>query len=299
MATKKTAVKAVTQPKGKPSTSMIPWEEQMARDADIAAAKTGSGGGGSFISFKGGAISVEKTPIPGNKLETVVLTHIFENALYDGIYDPENPQPPSCFAFGDIDSEEANTDMVPHEKAGNPQGHPDPKDAGKPGASCHGCWANQWASADQGRGKACKNVRRLALIAGDEESIKDAESIAAQKVHYAKTPVTSSKYWDAHVKDVSKTLRRPPLGVVTEITTAPDPKTQFRLVISTLRPIETGEQYEALAKMAKRQEEDIRFPYQPMSEDREPTPARGNKSQKFRSAPPVKAAAKKGFGVRR
>lgn len=282
MATKK-EVKPSTKATA-PGTAIVDWKEEMARRADAAAAITGTASG-QFIGLKNGIISVDKTPVPGNKLQAVVLAHIFENALYEGKYDPDNPAPPVCFAFGT-----AEDDMVPHELSTNPQGLSEQNGEPEKGESrrCKTCWANQWASADQGTGKACKNIRRLGLIAGDESSIATAESIAEQKVHYLKTPVTSSKFWDAHVKDVAKNLRMPPLGVVTTITSAPDGKTQFRLIISVGGTIETAEQFEALTKKAATVEQEITFPYQPKAEETAP-PARAaaSRNNKFASKKPV------------
>jgi hypothetical protein len=246
----------------KPSngTSMVKWEEELARQADIAAAVTGTASG-TFISFRGGIITVDKNPVPGNKLESVVLAHCFENAFYTGKYDPESPTPPVCFAYGvakpgmsveQLENIEAS--MAPHEKSTQPQHK-----------TCSGCPQNEWGSADQGRGKACGNKRRLAIIPGDDEALKDATSIAAQKVYFAKTPVTSGKNWDGYVKTIAKTLRRPPLGVVTVITAAPDAKKQFVVNFDVKAKIDGAEQFEALVEKAKGVE--IDFPYLPPTDD--------------------------------
>src|ERR1039458_4189621 len=108
-------------------TSMVKWEEELARQADIAAAVTGTASG-TFISFRGGIITVDKNPVPGNKLEAVVLAHCFENSFYEGKYDSDNPVPPICFAFGvampGMKPEQLETieaDMKPHEKSSKPQ----------------------------------------------------------------------------------------------------------------------------------------------------------------------------------
>ena len=290
-----------TQKAGNPATAMIPWEEQMAKDAEVAAAMTGAASG-TFISIKGGVVTIDKVPVspvmmrlPGNvvdvpvsRIEAVVVAHVFENVYYEGKYDENTPVPPKCFAFGTVDSSESSSPMAPHPLSTEPQN-----------PTCYGCWANEWASADTGRGKACKNIRRLAIIAGDEDSIADAETIANQKVHYLKVPVTSVKAWDGHVKAVANTLRRPPLGVVTYISAAPDTKTQLRVDFSVARKIETGEQYEALSKVGKfQQEEGILFPYQPASEREEP--AKPVRNQKFRGAPtPAKSVPAKKVIARR
>src|ERR1017187_3936687 len=122
----KTAVKAATK-KTNGSTSMVKWEEEMARQADIAAAVT-SVASGTFVSFRGGILTIDKTPMPGAKIEAVITNHCFENAYYDQKWDEDNPVPPVCFAFGvakpgmsAAQLEAIESSMVPHEKSTKPQ----------------------------------------------------------------------------------------------------------------------------------------------------------------------------------
>lgn len=258
MAPKKTPAK--TAAKG-PGTSLAKWDELLAQQADIAASVTG-GSGGSFISFQGGIIKIDGNPIPGNKLSCVVTGHIFENALYQGAYDPDNPQPPVCYAYGTKQDE-----MRPHEDSVEPQGGPT--------GMCHDCPMNEWKSAGgSSKGKACKNMRRLGFIAGDEDSL-NATDIESAEVKYAKTPVTSAKEWDGYVQQMATTLRRPPFALVTEITTAPDPKTQFKLKIKLLAKIDNSEVFDALLEKHKITMEKIVFPYQAPSEPVAPQRGRG------------------------
>jgi len=58
--------------------------------------------------------------------------------------------------------------------------------------------------ADVGEGKACRNVRRLAVIAeGDLEDIENAE------IAYLKLPVTSTKNFSAYLAKTLKPVGRP------------------------------------------------------------------------------------------
>jgi hypothetical protein len=135
-------------------TEIVDWEAQMRRQAEIAAgAQRSAGGGGKFFSTQAGVLQFDGTPLPGNQMAVIILADIMENSYYDGPFDPDTPASPVCFAFGHDEE-----DMEPHEKVDqdayftrqNPQ--------------CHDCPRNEWGSADVGRGKACKNVMRLALI---------------------------------------------------------------------------------------------------------------------------------------
>src|SRR3990167_7275206 len=134
----------------KPQTGLINWEAELAAQAEVAAGMEASTGTGSFFSIKGGLLSFAGSPMPNNQMAVIVLDSLMENVYYEGAYDASNPQGPKCFAFGRNEA-----DMAPHEvtvQAGCQQSE-----------ACAGCPMNEWASAAQGRGKACKNTRRLAM----------------------------------------------------------------------------------------------------------------------------------------
>ena len=81
----------------------------------------------------------------------VILDSILENIHYDGEYDSDNVQGPDCFAFGRSDEE-----MAPHEAVitAGTQVHD----------NCVDCPSNEWGSAEKGKGKDCRNTRRIAMI---------------------------------------------------------------------------------------------------------------------------------------
>ena len=118
-ASKKPAAKSAPK-----TTAVANWDEALAQKA-MAAKKVAShigGGSRNVLSFKGGKLSYQGGNVPGNKLNVVVLSAINENNFYEGRYDPNNPQSPTCYAFGRPDGEDEN--MGPHEavkKAGNSQ----------------------------------------------------------------------------------------------------------------------------------------------------------------------------------
>lgn len=276
MATKKATAAKVQElvlenPAG--TTDMVKWDEQFAADAKIAASVTASGGG-DFLSFKNGQIvTPDKQVVPGAKMEVVVVSHIFENDYFEGTYDPNNPGPPVCFAFGT-----KVEDMVPHELSAKPQSD-----------KCATCWANQYKSDPiRKKGKACKNLRRLAFIAGDEDSLKN---IADEKLLFAKVPVTSGKNWDNYVRDSAATLNRPPYALVTQITAAPDPNVQVTVTFALASKITKTAHFQALMEKHVAADKLIYFPYQPKTEEDSPAaPARGSKFAG--KGTPAKAAAK-------
>jgi len=64
---------------------------------------------GNWASFKSGILQINGVALKGNKAPVVVIHSVFENQLYAGAYDPNNIQPPICFAFAEKDE-----DLKPH-----------------------------------------------------------------------------------------------------------------------------------------------------------------------------------------
>lgn len=250
MATKKAATKK-TAAKKKPGKSMVSWSEELAKRAQMAAGiEENVGSGGAFISLKGGRMTFQGAEVPGNKMNVVVLDHILEYTYYTDGYDADNPQPPDAYALGrDEDTLRWHENSIP-EYAGE---------------LCKDSDINQWGSAEKGRGKACKNQRRLALITEDEAA--DVESIEESTPAFLRIPVTSVKGWAGYVRQLEKTLQRPPLGVITEISVVPDPKSQFKLQFKLVEAIDDGDVIEAL--MAKADNTELDFPYAPREEEEE------------------------------
>lgn len=164
----------------------------------------------SNVGTKAGILTLNGDPVgPDNKLSVIVIASTHANLYYEGKYDENNPTNPVCYAYS-----EDGENMAPHPKSSKPQ-HTD----------CATCQWNQWESAATGRGKACKNTRRLALIPADTtvEDLKTAEIATMQ------LPVTSVKIWAQYVNKLSTLFARPPLGVYTTIGSVPDRDTTFKL----------------------------------------------------------------------
>jgi hypothetical protein len=221
---------------------MVKWDAELAKFASASAATVDSiGSGGNFISFKGGKITYKGGEIPGNKMEVVVLEHVLERNWFAGRYDPANPAPPSCYAFG-----REKDGMAPDENSSDIQND-----------VCETCPHNEWGSADTGRGKACKEIVRLALLSRSDLD----EDIEAAEVAYAKIPVTSTKGWAGYVRQVKDVLNRPPFAVVTEVSVVPDSENQFKILFKLIEPIEDGDVIGALVAKHKDEATKIIFPY--------------------------------------
>lgn len=190
--------------------------------------------GGDFLSIKGGVLTFQDEPLPGNQIIVVILDVLKARLFYTEKYDParEVNLPPKCYAlWRDTESEPA-----PHVSMKQGLHYFEPQND-----ICRTCPNNEWGSSDTGKGKACGEKRRFALLpAGvvkpkrgsrdmDEELFTDPEHYASADVAYLQIPVTSVKEWAKYVTDLASELRLPPAAVVTRIFIEPDPKTQFKV----------------------------------------------------------------------
>ena len=223
MAEKKPEVPAVP-----PKTEVVDWQAQLGALA-LATAEAEKPAG-NWVSFQGGRLKIGGNPIKDDKVEMVVLYSIFENQLYaiknakgeliGQKYDPDNPASPVCFAFAEVDDE-----LAPHPDSLWPQSK-----------TCAECQWNAWGSDfDGGRGKACKNVRRLAIM-----SKTDLDKVEKAEVALAKLPVTSVKNWSTYANQLANVLKLPPLAVVTEMSVVPNPKTQFQVEFQLVDKVGDG-----------------------------------------------------------
>jgi hypothetical protein len=234
-------------------TGLANWEQKLAEAAVVENASEAMPGG-QFIKTRGGFFKIGDQLVKDNKLNVSVLAHRYENAWYSDKFDPDNPKPPDCFALG-TDEEE----MRPHEKSTLPQGGPDGR--------CATCPKNKWNSDPEGgKGKACKNVRRLAILSSDgmtPDSIKNGE------VLYIKPPVMSVKFWSTYLKTITNVLKRPLWSVATQIGARPDPKATYVLTFQHLGNINEPALLSALEARKAEVETQIEFPYLPMEKSEE------------------------------
>ena len=232
--------------------ALVNWSEEFAGLAEQSA-KGAKVSEGKFISFSSGKMSFAGADIPSGELRCVVVGWIYANAYYDPDvpYDSKNPQSPICFAFSkspDNDTDE----MVPHDESPNKQAD-----------GCAGCPHNEFGSAVDAKGrplkgKACKNMVRLALIAeSDLEDIENAEVV------YASLPPMSIKNWEVYAKKTcAKGLKRPHWSVITTMARVADAGSQFRVTFEMEEVIEDSDLFGPLKELWMSQADTIDFPYQ-------------------------------------
>lgn len=208
----------------KMSTELTKWDEELAKHAQKAAAAERPAL--AAISLRGGIMSYEKQPVPGNKLSVIIVASTMQRLYYDKPFDPNKPASPICFAFHDGTDD---VPWVPHEKA-----HAKQSDL------CATCPMNEWGSDIKGgRGKACKEVRKLALI----------PNTAGKEMAMMSVPVMSVKNWSNYVNGLAASVRRPPWGVVTEVSVHPDARSQFTVKFDLVELVPEEKLGEVYAKI--------------------------------------------------
>jgi len=192
---KKVAKKTVAKKSTKKEVALpADWERQMAADAKEEYQEESKVSGGSIVtlSTKDKRFSLGDDDL-GNEIDVVVADSAFEHAYYDRPYDEDNPSPPACFAIGKVEK-----DLVPHPDSPVPQHE-----------NCKDCPWNEFESAAVGKGKACKNKRRLALFAHGDDGLSTEQMVIL--------PIapTGLKNYAIYAKGVNAKLKRPTYAVVT------------------------------------------------------------------------------------
>jgi hypothetical protein len=236
-ASKKTETKALTK-----------WDEKFAKYAAESQEQVkGLTGGGPQVKFRAGSIEVAGGTVPNNRLECVVMATGLLNAWYKDEYDPDNPVPPDCYALAEKDK----NSMKPHPDSPMPQC-----------SSCSECAKNEFGSAPRGRGKACGNKVRLALLLASD--LDDAAAASAAEFAMATCSPTNVKAWAGYVSAIADEHGRPPWAVVTAVSSHPDSKTQIRLEFKLASLIEDDELLEVLEKRLGKAQEFTLQPFAPM-----------------------------------
>lgn len=279
--TKKPPAKTAT----KPSTgrALVPWEEQMRARANKVKKTEKPMSFSKKIGTRGGILTVDDEPIKDNNLDVVVIGWLHENQLYEGEFTPGQPTVPVCYAFNDPNDEDADPEdtMGAHKEAEKPQGTDEEWAEGEAGNACSGCWANKMGTAEKGRGKACKNVRRLMVITPD--ALESAEAMANAEMRQLSVPVMSVKFWTKFANGVADDLGRDPSGVVCNISTKQDAKANFVVLFDYREPIEfTQELWDAMEKKRAEAMRELLSPYPKQSDldaNAQPVQPRGRMAQ--------------------
>jgi hypothetical protein len=227
----------------------VNWEDQMKADAkSMLEAERPSIAN---MTFKSGVMAIADQPVAGNEIICIVLSAVAAQEWYKERYNPDVKAIPACYAFG-----EGKPDaLIPNEHSKEKQAE-----------ACITCEKYEWGSdPNGGRGKACKERRRLALIPANGTSEMITCSI----------PPTSLKNWANFVLEVAATTGRPVYGVISKIKVIPSAKNQFEVKFEVVEPVADHVLGQIMAKRGPALEH-LLLPYQELEEE-EAKPAKKRK----------------------
>lgn len=196
MATKK----AITVPKNR-STAMATIDAELANEVALLKKSIAQPSGNRITVKPTGNFILPDGMDLGDNIQVVVLDFASANRLYIQNYDPNNISPPDCFAIG----------KILHEMA------PDPLSPQPQSANCSQCPLNAFGSSSNGRGKACKNSRELAVLLIDPDNPESANDPGAP-IYTMSLPPKALKSFDGAVGYVMRTLNAPPVKAVLTVT---------------------------------------------------------------------------------
>lgn len=204
------------------------YDAQLAAMANEYAANEKTSGP-RMMSTKSGVLSFDETPMPGNQALVIVLDSVHENTFYANRYNADVLESPTCYAFGRVEDE-----MGPHPSMQIDLSYFQPNHH-----ECITCPMNEFGSSDTGRGKACQQRRRLAMIPAGfytqdgrdwvANLYDDEQSFTSSDIVMVKVPVTSTGNWAKYVKELNRDFQKPPMAFVTRLYLLPDPKKQFTM----------------------------------------------------------------------
>jgi hypothetical protein len=215
--------------------SMKDLEAQYESDIEDATARLNKPAGNtigtrnSVFSYKGDKI--------GRSFVSIIVDFVHAQTWYREKFDPDNPSPPTCHALS-VTGEE----MQPFEDSPEKQSD-----------WCDGCPLDAWESADTGRGKACGQQYKVALLAAGP-----GETLASAELAVLTVPPTSLKNFDAYVKSL-KGVKRPPHGVLTRFSFDEDAEHPV-LVFANERKVDNIEDAQAINARRKEARELLMTP---------------------------------------
>jgi len=183
----------------------LPVDIAAMRAAEVAAIqkRIGAPSGDRILVTKGKTLKLP-SGLEVEEMECVIVDFVSANYYYTQGYQRDNIIPPVCFSIGLEPS-----GMTPSDNSPDPQG-----------GACATCWANQFKSAANGKGKACGNTRLLALLPTDA----DADTPLA----IIKVSATGIKSFDGLVNEVGSRFGLPMREIVTKVSFSEDDYASLR-----------------------------------------------------------------------
>lgn len=274
--------------KGKALMSMAEIDKQLAAHVTDTKARIEKPAGAS-IGIKGKKFKF-KDEVIGRVASFVIVDFIRANVWYDEAWHEDEVTLPGCMALS-VDGE----DMAPV-----------PGCPAKQNDTCDGCEMNAWGSADVGRGKACAEQYKLAVLAVNPDDKNEDYSNCPMAT--ITCPPTSKKNFGSYVRAVEDKTGRPPLAFLTEMSFDDDFDHPV-LMFEVDKPIKTAAELAAILGRVDEAREMLMNPpdFSGEAERKENKTAPGSKKKKKvakkkvskKKASAKKAPAKKKAGARK
>lgn len=182
------------------------WEQELADEAKDE--KSRESVGVPRITHRGGEFKIDNQTV-GRSIKLAIVDFKMEKCYFGSKFDPQKPATPDCYAFGTNEAE-----LVAHEGAPNPQNTVTVKDAdgvSRSSSPCTGCKHNVFGTAEIGRGKACKDYRRLLVISPvldkDGSVTLDENGVAKAEKRQLQVPPSSLKNWANYLSAIRDSTR--------------------------------------------------------------------------------------------
>jgi hypothetical protein len=218
---------------------VMSYKDRMA--ALVASTKKAEAPAGGFISTKGSRLSVGDVRLPNDTIRAIVIEYRKDNEFYPNAYVAGQSAAPICSAIvrpHEIltpwrlprDGEDLETLTVG--ERGYVSDSPEPQVP--EGHGCDSCGMLEWGSAKlikgkqgSGKGKACRESRRLHLFAADQCTTPD--DVARAPYMTMIPPPTSLDNFKRFANEATTVLGLPVFGVVVDITLVPHDAYMFMI----------------------------------------------------------------------
>ena len=213
--------------------SLVSYKDRMA--ALVATTKKAEAPAGGFLSTKGSRLSIGDVRLPGDMIRAIIVDYRKDNEFYPVAYDPTSKgSVPVCFAvvrpneiltpWRQAKPDEDTRGLVVDERTQLVSDAAEPQVAA--GHGCDSCGMLEWGSAKlikgnrgSGKGKACRETRRLHLFAADQCTTPD--DVARAPYMTLIPPPTSLGNFKRVANEASTVLGVPIFGVVVDIEVKP------------------------------------------------------------------------------
>jgi len=192
--------KAVTAPVGG-SKALSTLDAELAQEVANLKNQIGAPGGKAIKVEPAGAFTSPEGLDLGSEIQVVVLDFVSKNLFYSSPYVKGVSVPPDCYAAG--------------KNLGEMK--PDPESPAVQNHDCPSCPLNAFGSGNNGKSKACKNTRELAVLLLDPQH-PDAHNDPKAPIYTLSLPPTAIMSFDGVVAHTMRMLGGPPIKAIVTIT---------------------------------------------------------------------------------